>query len=439
MSEVPAATAPKKPLRTSLWVSSTYFAEGLPYVIVLNIATVFFTDMGVREALLGFLNFFGIPWNLKFIWAPLLDLFGTKRGWMLKIQMAITVILFVIACLAGIHGTAGSSIILKAIAFSFVALAFIAATNDISIDAYYLEGLTDKREQAAYTGLRITAYRIAVIYARTVLVAVAGIANWFWGFTAGAVTMLAVLILHAFLLPKFEAERTGPSKTIADVGRGFVDSFVAYLTQAKPLTIILILLFVATYKMGDGIIFSMYTPFFKRELGVTNLQYSWLSGFVAALATIAGSLLGACWIKKLGLKRAIWPITLFMNLNIWAYVLLAAVHPSAAETSGITLIAVIHGYENIAAGLGNAALMVYLMRLCSVKFKAAHFAIGTAIMSLGSTLIGGFGGVIVEHFGYMNLFIFGFCAAIPSMLLLFFVPLHEDETKCLPNRDTSHS
>ncbi|MFA5811221.1 MAG: MFS transporter [bacterium] len=324
MSEVPAATAPKKPLRTSLWVSSTYFAEGLPYVIVLNIATVFFTDMGVREALLGFLNFFGIPWNLKFIWAPLLDLFGTKRGWMLKIQMAITVILFVIACLAGIHGTAGSSIILKAIAFSFVALAFIAATNDISIDAYYLEGLTDKREQAAYTGLRITAYRIAVIYARTVLVAVAGIANWFWGFTAGAVTMLAVLILHAFLLPKFEAERTGPSKTIADVGRGFVDSFVAYLTQAKPLTIILILLFVATYKMGDGIIFSMYTPFFKRELGVTNLQYSWLSGFVAALATIAGSLLGACWIKKLGLKRAIWPITLFMNLNIWAYVLLSA-------------------------------------------------------------------------------------------------------------------
>lgn len=427
MMEPHAVDPPKKPLKTSLWVASTYFAEGLPFVTVINIATVFFTDMGVREALLGFLNFFGIPWNLKFLWAPFLDIFGTKRGWMLRLQLAITAILFIIACLAGLHGTSGPGFLLKAIAFAFIGLAFIAATNDISIDAYYLEGLTDRREQAEFTGLRITAYRIAVIYARTVLVAVAGLANWFWGFTVGAATMFALFLLHTFLLPKFEKEKSGPAKGLSDVGRSFVESFWAYLTQEKPLTIALILLFVASYKMGDGIIFSMYTPFFKRELGVTNLQYSWLSGFVAALATIAGSLLGACWIKRRGLRRAIWPITLFMNLNIWAYVLLSVIHPSASDAHGILLIAAIHGYENIAAGLGNAALMVYLMRLCSAKFKAAHFAIGSAIMSLGATLMGGFSGIIVEHFGYTNLFIMGFCAAVPSMILLFFIPMRENQ------------
>lgn len=419
----------RKPLRTSFWVGSTYFAEGLPFVLVLNIATVFFTDMGVREALLGFLNFFGIPWNLKFLWAPLLDIFGTKRGWMLKIQALITLCILAIAVMAGCCTSASSPGVLQLVAFLFVALAFLGATNDISIDAYYLEGITDQREQAAYTGLRITAYRIAIIYARTVLVAVAGLANWFWGFTAGAVTMLALFLLHTFLLPRFEAARTGPTKGIADVARSFVDSFRVYLAQERPILMLVILCFVATYKLGDGIIFSMYTPFFKRELGVSNLQYSWLAGIVAALATIAGSLLGAWWIKKQGLKRAIWPITLFMNLNIWAYVLLAVIHPSAAETHGIALIAAIHGYENVAAGLGNAALMVFLMRLCNAQFKAAHFAIGTAIMSLGATLIGGFGGVIVEHFGYTNLFIVGFCAAIPSMILLFFVPLHEKPLK----------
>lgn len=433
----------KKPFRTSLWVASTYFAEGLPYVIVLNTATVFFTDAGVRLALLGLINFFAIPWNLKFLWAPFLDIFSTKRSWMLRMQFLITIILFAIAVLAGLHRAVGtgpfpkwdqSPFLLHIIAFLFVGLAFIAATNDISIDAYYLEGLTNKVDQAAYTGLRITAYRIAVIYARTVLVAIAGVANWFWGFTVGAATMLALFLLHHFFLPKFEKEAIEIASAaprndeigLAMTFRKFFESFRAYLTQEKPLTIILILIFVASYKMGDGIIFSMYTPFFKRELGVTNLQYSWLAGFIGAFGTIAGSLIGAWWIKKRGLKRSIWPITIFMNVNIWAYVLLAATRPQAATLSGITLIAIVHGYENIASGLGVAALMVYLMRLCSTTYKAAHFAIGTAIMSIGATMIGGFGGVIVEKFGYTNLFILGFLAAIPSMVLLFFIPLREN-------------
>lgn len=423
MAETPDKNRPdRRGIKTSLWVGSTYFIEGLPYMVVRFLSSVYFTDIGVREALLGFLNFLGIPWNLKFLWAPFLDIFGTKRGWMLKIQALITLLILFIAILAGVNGTSGTGFTAKAIAFLFVALAFLAATNDIAIDAYYLEGLTDKTDQAAYSGLRTMTYRIAVIYTRSVLVGIAGLANWFYGFGAGALTMLAFLILHRFLLPRFEAERVERKIGFPEIKRNFLDSFLSYLRREK---VALVLIFIATYKLGDEILFSMNTPFLMRELGVAKTQIAWLAGFIGSFSAIAGTFLGAWWIKKTGLKKAIWPITLIMNINILAYIVLSEGRPSPLTFHGISLIAFIHGYENLAGGLGSAALTIYLMRLCSPKYKAAHFAIGTAIMSLGSTFIGGFGGVIVEKVGYTNLFLLGFVAAIPSMLLLFRIPLAE--------------
>lgn len=409
--------------RTSLWVASTYFIEGLPYMVVRFLSSVFFTDMGVREALLGFINFLGIPWNLKFLWAPLLDTFGTKRGWMMKLQALIALFVFLIAFLAGMQDGSGPISLLKAIAFLFVGLAFLSATNDVAIDAYYLEGLTDKGDQAAYSGLRVMAYRIAVIYARSVLVGIAGLANWSCGFGVGGLTLLGFWILHRFLLPRFESEAKKARPTILQIRKNFSESFAAYLGQEK---VAWVLLFIATYKLGDEILFSMNTPFLMRELGVSKTQMAWLAGLVGSFAAIFGTMLGGWWIKKTGLRRAIWPLTLLMNVNIGAYIFLAWIKPSAAAPGGMALIASIHAYENIAAGLGTAALTVYLMRLCHPRFKAAHFAVGTAVMSLGSTFIGGFGGVIVEKIGYIPLFVLGFAAAVPSMFLLLRIPLHEE-------------
>lgn len=424
MATAPAAPASKRKLRTTLWVFSTYFIEGLPRTIVISIGTVFFTDLGVREALLGFINFFGIPWNLKFLWAPFLDIFSTKRSWMLRVQFILTILLFGIALLAGMHARAPSTSLLQAIAFLFVGFSFVAATNDIAIDAYYLEGLTHRDDQAAYSGLRVLAYRIAIIYARSVLLAIAGAANWFWGFSAGAATLFAFLLLHRFLLPRFEDERKRRRLTAHEVRSSLAESFLAYIRQKRFL---LVICFLISYKLGDEFLFCMKTPFLMRELGCTKAQLSWLAGFVESFATIAGTLLGAWWIKRATLTKAIWPITLLMNVNIWAYVALAALRPQAATASGIWLIAAIHGYENIAAGLGTAALMIYLMRLCVPAYKAAHFAIGSAIMSLGATVFGGFGGIIVERIGYTNLFILAFFAALPAMALLPFVPMHESD------------
>lgn len=412
----------QKPARTSLWVASTYFAEGLPYMIVRFISTVFFTDLGVREALLGFINFFGIPWNLKFLWSPFLDLFGTKRGWMLRIQALIAIAVFLIACLAGFAQAGHDGVMLKATAFCFLALAFLSATHDIAIDAYYMEGLTSQADQAAYSGLRIMAYRIAVIYARTVLVAIAGVANWFWGFTAGSITMGLLFAGNALLLPRFEVERAKDGRGWREHLLQYRDAFLTYLRQDR---IALTLAFIVTYRLGDELLFAMSTPFLMRELMVSKAQIAWLGGFVGAISAIAGAMLASWWVKRVGLKRAIWPITLLMNLNIWVYVLLAWLKPSAATTDGILTIALIHGYENIAAGLSNVTLMIYLMRLCKQEFKAAHFAIGSAIMSLGANVLGGFSGIIVEQIGYVHFFMLSFFASIPAMVMLFWLPQHE--------------
>ena len=402
----------------SLWVFSTYFAEGFPYMMTKVLSFVFFTDAGVREAWLGLLNFLGIPWNIKFLWSPLVDLFGTKKSWMLKVQFLLTLLMAVLAILAGFYHRGEGNGYLSAIAFIFVAMAFLGATNDITIDGYYMEGITDKREQAAYSGLRQMAYRVAVVYARVVLVGVAGLANWFWGFGVGALTMAFIWLFHKFFLADFRSPKAQEGSAL-----GFKDAFRSYLSQEK---IILVLCFVATYKLGDEILFAMNTPFLMRELLVSKTQLAWLSGAVGAASTVAGALFSAWWINKWGLKKTIWPLTLLMNINIWAYVGLAHYKPLATTSTGIAIIAVVHGYEQWAAGLGGTVLMVYLMRLCKVEFKAAHYAIGSAIMSLGSTFVGGFGGFFVEAFGYTRLFILGFFASIPAMLMLFWIPLHED-------------
>ncbi|MBI5607231.1 MAG: hypothetical protein HY879_28190 [Deltaproteobacteria bacterium] len=420
--------------KTGVWCFSTYLAEGLPFAIIRILSSVFFTDIGLKERYIGYLNFLGIPWNLKFLWAPFLDILGTKRTWMIAIQAVISVLIVGISlsCFSAARQS-DAHWILAVISLTFVVLAFLSATNDIAIDGYYMEGLTDPKEQAAYTGYRVFAYRVAIILVRSGFVALAAFAAarfggedkygpWGVAFSAAALTMLLLTLFHAWQLPRFEKKRVTTGRSLTDIARDFARSFKSYFDQEK---VGLVIIFIITYKIGDEILFSMGTPFLMRELGVTKAQFSWLGGILGALGTIVGTSIGGIWIKRTGLKRAIWPLTILMNFNIWAYIWLAWYLPSAATASGLLVIAAVHCYEQMAAGLGNAVLIVYLLGTCNPEFKAGHYAVGSAIMSIFSTFFGGFGGIIVEKMGYLNMFILAFSASLPAMLLMFWVPLHE--------------
>ncbi len=415
------------------WVSSTYFAEGLPYMLVRYLAGVYLTDIGVKESYLGFLNFLGIPWNLKFLWAPAIDLFGTKRGWLLKVEGVLVVGFLALALLAAfgplalppgattLEGLDGA-VALRGFLALLVALAFIAATHDVAIDAYYMEAIRNPTEQAAYTGLRVMTYRLAIVFTKSVLVAAAGIWAWSGAFVCGAATLALLLAFHSWYLPRVE---TGPAKRRGGVTmlRQYGLAFTSWLHQDR---VGIALLFIVTYKLGDEVLFSMNTPFLLRELGVTKVQLAWLAGILGTTASIAGSLVSAWALRRFGLRRAVWPLTLAMNLNIWAYAWLAHALPDPTTQAGIGLIAGVHAYEQFAAGLGNAVLVVYIMRTCHPDFKAAHYAIASAISSVGSSLFGGFGGLIVEATSYLHLFVLAFALALPSMLCLLVLPIPEE-------------
>ncbi len=422
------------------WVFSTYFAEGLPYGIIRLMSSAFFTDVGLKERYLGYLNFLGIPWNMKFLWAPLVDLFGTTRLWMIALQALLALATAGVAafCLV-VSPPAGALPPLVPVAALFVLLAFLSATNDVAIDGYFQEGIVDPGEQAAWTGYRVFAYRIALILARSGFIGVAAFAAarlvgagkfapWGYAFGAAALSMGGVTLYHAFLAPRFEAARER-GRSWREVLREYGRAFVTYAQQERfPLVV----LFIVFYKVGDEILFSMNTPFLMRELGVTKGQFAWLSGILGAVGAVVGTTLGGIWIRKAGLRRAIWPLTILMNFNIWAYVWLAWQKPAASDLAGLATIAAVHLYEQMAAGLGSAVLTVYILRTCRPEYKASHFAVGTAIMSLFSTFFGGFGGLIVERIGYLDMFLLAFFASLPSMLLLFVVPIRDTAPPAAP-------
>jgi PAT family beta-lactamase induction signal transducer AmpG len=452
-------------------------------MVVRSMSSVFFTDVGMPERFLGYLNFLGLPWTLKFLWAPFVDIFSTRRTWMILVQALLTLLTALLAVLCLGSGAGLLSGVPDAILVGlFIAMAFIAATNDIAIDGYYMEGITDPKQQAAYTGFRVMAYRLAMIVARFgIILAVAEVAKtafggdmysaWGVGFAAGAAVMAVLTVLHLIKLPRYQEARTR-AITAREAARDFLESFAAYLevsrrrsaialisapllalllsaillafglptvqaltysfafmliallAQAKP-AIALSLAFIMFYKIGDEIIFSMGTPFLKRYLLVDNTQLAWMSGLLGLVGSIVGTTIGGLWIKRTGLRRAIWPLTLLMNLNILAYVWLAYERPLATSLGGLLTIGTVYSIEQIAAGLGNAVLIVYILRTCKPEFKAGHYAIGSAFMSVFSALFGGMGGVIVEQVDYLGLFVIGFLASLPAMALLFFVRVRD--------------
>jgi PAT family beta-lactamase induction signal transducer AmpG len=412
-----------------VWVSSTYFAEGLPLMIVRKLSTVFFTDIGVDLRTIAHLNFLGNVWNLKFLWAPLVDVVGTKRRWLVSMQILIGCLTLLVALAvtrlptSGLGGAAPRVVLFTSLAF--LVMAFLSASNDIAVDAYYMEGIPDAREQAARSGDRVMAYRMAIVYANFGLVALASVgASRAWGwtasFSAAGLTMLALGIAHLLWLPRVEPAAGKP--TLRRVARTFAQAFLTYTRQPRAAVVIG---FVLTYK-ADEMLFSMNTPFLMRELFVTKAQLAWLAGIVGAAASVAGALLAAHWIKAASFRRALWPLTLLMNLSIWAYVALAYFSPDARGATGLWLVAAVNGYEHFAAGLGNTALVVYLLRTCRPEFKAAHFAIGTALMSVPANVLGGFAGRIVEQLGWTSFFVLCFVATVPSMILIPWLPYRDD-------------
>lgn len=397
------------------WTLSTYFAEGLPFSLVHQVSAELFTAFGASLAAVSYTSFYGLAWNFKFTWSPLVERYGSLRRWIIATEILIAVVLAAVASRAG-RGD------LTSVALALVFVSILGATQDVAVDGYYIATL-DKSAQATLSGPRVGAYRVALLVGKSGLVALAGFTSWKICFLAAAFLMASLGLFHRFALrPGRGPSPAAASPPARDLGQSlprgaagtvsaFAGSFGTFL--AKP-RIAPTLAFILAFKAGDALLFNMSAPFLK-SLGLDTDMRGLLST-PSLIASVAGTIVGGIVIRRLSLARTLAPIAFLQCLAIPLYSVLAALRPSFA------VIAVAVSFEQLIAGLGNAALIVFLMRRAEGPHKTAHFAICTALMSVPTTLAGLVSGHLAESLGFASFFLFAFIVAVPGAVLARHVP-----------------
>ena len=396
------------------WVSSLYFAEGFPYVVVMTLSVVMYKRLDVSNTDIAlYTGWLYLPWVIKPFWGPLVDLFRTKRWWIVVMQLLMG---------AGFAGVAFSltlpSFFQVSLAF-FWLLAFASATNDIATDGFYIIGL-DQKEQAFFVGIRSTFYRIGMVFAQGGLVILAGFLEkqlgnvasaWSWTFVGIAAVIVFMGLLHQLLLPRPVEDEQEKTLSLNSFAREFTESFAAFF---KKTGIAPALFFILVYRLGEAQLVKMASPFLLDKpadggLGLTTSQVGLAYGTLGVVALILGGILGGVVIAKGGLRRWIWPMALALSVPNLLYCLLAYLQPASI---GIVYFSVM--VEQFGYGFGFTAYMVYMMRFAEGKYATSHFAFCTGFMALGMMLPGMASGWIQEQMGYPLFFVWVTLCTLPG-------------------------
>lgn len=407
-----------------IYIPTLYFAEGLPYILVNTVSVIMYKKMGVSNQLIGLTSFFYLPWVLKMFWSPMVDIISTKRSWVIHMQLALAIALVGVALVIQQASFFTLTLVLLTV------MAFLSATHDISIDGYYMLAL-NKKDQALFSGIRSTFYRIAVIFGSGLLVIIAGRIeirtnniplSWFVVMIIAAVIFALLFLFHRWYLPFPDSDQPGRSADQPSQG-SFFQVFQVYFRQEK---IGLIILFILTYRLGEAFLTKMATPFLldTLEAGGLNLPtetVGYVYGTVGVLSLVLGGICGGWLVARYGLRKTIWPLALALKAPDLVYVYMAAAKP------GLTAIYPLVALEQFGYGMGFTAFMVFLMYTARAPYKTSHYAISTGIMALGMMIPGLVSGVVQHALGYQGFFLFIISMTIPGLLLLFFVPIRDME------------
>ena len=394
-----------KPVSTRtklLWVALLYFAEGFPFGLLFDAFPVYFRIHGMSLTEIGLLSVVGLPWALKFLWAPLVDIVGSRRSWIVTCQgllaLDLVLLLFLDPTATGNLAWGG-----------LIALALLAATQDIAIDAYTIE-LLDQEEMGPANGLRVSTYRVALIIAGGVFVGAAGLVGWQVAFLTAAV-LLAILALISSRLPQIVQ---GPQQVPVTQSWSTALAY-GFLNPLKSLWqrpgVIAVLLFVLLFKLGDMALGPMVRPFWV-DRDFTPLQIGIIPGTVGVVSTILGALLGGRLTKQWGLFRALWVLGVAQAGSNLFYAVTAALPRSDLLMYGASIV------ESFCGGLGTAPFLAFLMSICDKRQAATQYALLSALFGLGRSLSGGFSGVLTQSVGYATYFTLTFLMAWPAFVLL---------------------
>jgi len=408
------------------WVPTLYFAEGIPYFIVNVVSVTMFKRLGMSNADLAmYTSLLYLPWVIKPLWSPLVDVVRTKRWWVLAMQVLMTV------CFAALSLSLPSSTGAPVSAFSlsliiFYLTAMLSATHDIAADGYYMLAL-DEHEQSLFVGIRSTFYRIASVFGQGVIVVVAGLLESRYGDIPKAWTVtllmssaifLATTIWHIAVLPKESVPQTAPGEK-----RSILSAFGSFFR--KP-GILLAIVFMLLYRLPEALSVKMLTPFLldplsEGGLGLSTAQSGLVYGTVGVIALTIGGILGGIWSANVGLRKALWPMALSLALPCSVYLYMAIAQPANILTVYFCVALDQFGY-----GFGFTAYMLYMIWFSQGKYSTSHYAICTAFMALSMMIPGFFAGILQESLGYTGFFVLVMICCLATLAVTAFIPSRID-------------
>ena len=411
------------------WVPTLYFAEGIPYFIVNVISVTMFKRLGMSNGDLAmYTSLLYLPWVIKPLWSPFVDVIRTKRWWILLMQ-ALCTAGFAALALSVSPDAFGLQLVI------FYVIAFASATHDIAADGFYMLAL-EQKQQAAFVGIRSTFYRIASVFGQGVIVVLAGVLEERLGAIprAWSVTLLACAVLFALVtlwhwrfLPA--AEGDSPVKPANDeaqavdgaqAARIFREFGRAWVTFFQKSGVWLAIIFMLLYRLPEAFSVKMLTPFLLDPaeaggLGLSTAQSGLVYGTVGVIALTVGGILGGLYAARKGLRRSMWPMSMALALPCAVYLFLAATQPSALWVIYLCVAVDQFGY-----GFGFTAYMLYMMQFSEGEFKTSHYAICTAFMALSMMIPGLFAGWMQERLGYVGFFIVVMVCCLATVFVTFF-------------------
>ena len=387
------------------WVPTLYFAEGVPYVAVMTISVIIYKRLGLSNTdITLYTSWLYLPWVIKPLWSPFVDMLRTKRWWILSMQILIA------AALAGVAFTIPGPFWLQGSLSFFWLLAFSSATHDIAADGFYMLGL-EQHEQAYFVGIRSTFYRIATIFSSGLLVGLAGVLQvltrsisyaWSLVFYLIAGLFIALWLYHSWALPRPTEDAHRVQKTAADIISEFWNTLVTFFQKPQVWVGICFMLF---YRMPEGLLAKVSALFLVDKmanggLGLSDVEFGMVQGTVGVIGLTLGGILGGIVASRDGLKRWLWPMVMAITIPDLVYVYLSCALPSSLLIINICIFLEQFGY-----GFGFSAYMLYLIYYSQGEHKTAHYALCTAFMALSMMIPGLFAGALQEAVGYRAFFV----------------------------------